>query len=247
VSWRVLLLGLLAFTVALVVVLPARWVGAWLPAQVQCAEWAGTLWRGTCRQLTVTPPGRAAVTIAVTDWRLHPVPLLRARIAAEVEITDARGDLRGHVEVGTGGHLVLRDVTARIRFDPALPIGTPEGWSGRAEIQQLVLELQADQLRRLQGEFNLSDLRDENGREMGNYRASFPPATTPPFRGQIADQGGPFEVQGNLELTADRQWSLDGKVAARPGNTSGLAGNLAILGTPDAAGRYPLQAAGTFR
>ena len=29
------------------------------------------------------------------------------------------------------------------------------------------------------------DLRDENGENLGNYRAIFPPSSGPPFKGQI--------------------------------------------------------------
>jgi hypothetical protein len=247
VNWRVLLLGLVAFAVVLVVVLPARWVGRLAPSAVQCAQWSGTLWRGSCRQLTVKVPGKPAVTIENAGWRLHPLPLLRGRVATEVTITDTRGDAAGHVEFARGGQLVLRGVSARVQFDPRLPIAMPEGWRGRAEIRQLELDLQRDQLRHLQGEFAFFDLRDENGRELGNYRVSFPPSTAPPFKGQIADAGGPLELQGTLELTGDRQWALDGKVAARTGSGRGIAGSLEILGAPDAAGRYPLSATGTFR
>ena len=47
-----LLLGLAAFALALIVVLPARWMGGVLPEGVQCDQWSGSVWRGQCSGLT---------------------------------------------------------------------------------------------------------------------------------------------------------------------------------------------------
>jgi len=246
VSWRTLLLGLLAFLVALIVVLPARWVGGMLPASVRCAEWRGTAWNGRCRQLTVSVPGKPAFTIETAGWTLHPLPLLRTRVAAEVVLTDSRGDVAGHVELARGGLVSVRDVSARVLFDPQLPIAMPSGWRGRLEVEQFALVIQQNELHDLEGRFSFFDLRDEAGRELGDYRVSFPPTTVAPFKGEISDAGGPLELHGTLQLTANRRWEVAGTVAARAGADAAIAGNLGVLGAPDANGRYPLSATGSF-
>jgi hypothetical protein len=172
VSWRALALGLAAFLLALVVVLPAPWIGGLLPPSIQCGDWSGTLWRGRCRQLTVAAPGVQAITLETTGWILRPLPLLRARVVAEVVVTDARGDASGRVEFTHKGLLALRGVAARARFDPGLPTAMPAGWSGRVEVNGLELDWQANTLRHLQGELQFFDLRDQLGRQVGNYSVS---------------------------------------------------------------------------
>ena len=246
-SRRALLLGLLAFVVALVVVLPARWIGGMLPPDVRCGDWRGTLWRGRCRQLTIEAPDMQAVTLGSAEWTLHPLPLLSARLAAEVVLTDTRGDATGHVELTRKGLLVLRDVSARALFSPDVPSGLPPGWSGRVEVDQLELELQQEQLLHLQGELRFFDLRDDRRRELGNYMVSFPPAEAPPFRGELSDTGGPFELRGALELTDDRRWTVEGTLRPRPGADPALTSYLAFLGAADSSGRYPLSIEGSFR
>jgi hypothetical protein len=114
-------------------------------------------------------------------------------------------------------------------------------------MQQVELDWQANQVHRLGGEFRFNDLRDENGREMGNYQLVFPDSSTAPFSGQLRDQGGPLEVQATVGLGADRSWSLNGTVAERQGSNAGFRRYLEVLGSPDAAGRYPLSATGTFK
>jgi general secretion pathway protein N len=247
VSWRTVLLGLLAFVVALIVALPARWVGGMLPTAVRCGEWRGTAWNGRCRQLTVAVPDKPAFTIETAGWKVHPLPLLRATVSAEVVMTDSRGDVAGHVDLSRDGSIAVRNMSARVLFDPQLPIAMPAGWRGRIEVERFELDLQHNELRHLQGQFNFFDLRDEDGRELGDYHVVFPPATTPPFTGQLSDAGGPLELRGTLRLSADRQWEVSGTVAARAGADTALADDLAILGAPDGKGRYPLSATGSFR
>jgi hypothetical protein len=244
---RVLLLGLLAFIAVLVAVFPAGWAGGLLPSFVHCADWKGTLWRGSCRQLSVALPGKPRVTLESTGWTLHALPLLRARVAAEFMVSDARGDASGHIELARGPAMVLREVAARAAVDPQLPSFLPPGWRGRVEVAQLELDWVANELRHLQGDLRFLDLQDEKGQAIGSYHLVFPPATAPPFKGQLNDEGGPLDLRGTLELTADRHWTLEGSVIGRGGNTSGIAANLQILGAPDGSGRYPLSAAGSFR
>jgi hypothetical protein len=162
-------------------------------------------------------------------------------------MTDARGDVAGHVELARGGLISVRNASARVLFDPQLPIAMPTGWRGRMELQGFELDLRQEQLRHLQGQFSFFDLRDEAGRDLGDYKVIFAPATTPPFKGQLSDAGGPLELQGTLQLTADRHWDLTGTVMARAGADTALTGDLAALGAPDANGRYPLSATGSFR
>jgi len=247
VKWRVALLGLAAFLVALVAVFPARWIGGLLPSTVQCAAWRGTLWRGRCRQLTVSVPGQPPVTVETAGWTLHPLPLLRARLSAELVLTDARGDVSGHVELSPRGQLLMRDVSARARLDPNLPTAMPAGWSARVEIGDLGVEWQDNELRDLQGELRFFDLRDEQGHLLGNYHVKFPATAAPPFKGQLTDDGGPFELQAAIELTADRRWSLHGKVRPRADADQALVQYLQILGGADSAGQYPLGAEGSFK
>jgi hypothetical protein len=247
VSWRLLLLGLVAFLVALLVVLPARWVGGLLPPGVQCAEWRGTLWHGSCAQLAVAVPGHPPVMIESTSWKLHPLSLLRGRLSADIALVDARGDATGQVQMTRSGELVLRETSARIQLDPQFSGGLPSGWSGRVEMQQVELDWQANRVKRLGGDFRFSDLKDQNARAVGSYQLVFPLSSTPPFTGQLNDLGGPLAVQASVGLGEDRSWSLNGTVAVRQGGDTSFRRYLEILGAPDAAGRYPLTASGTFK
>jgi hypothetical protein len=239
-------LGVAAFLVAMLVVLPARWVGGLLPPAAQCRQWGGTIWRGRCNQLTVQVPGQRPITLESASWRLHPLRLLRGRVAADVVLEDPRGEATGSLELARGG-LLLRGLAARAQLDPQFPGGLPAGWRGRLEMQSVDLDWQANSLQHLQGEFRFFELRDERGRDLGSYQAIFPAATAPPFKGQLTDLGGPLELRAAVELSVERNWSLNGTVMVRGGEDGGFRRYLEALGAPDASGRYPLSATGTFK
>ncbi len=134
---RVVLLGLLAFALALLVVLPARWVGGLMPAAVKCAQWRGTLWNGRCQQLQVIVPGAPPIAIESAGWKLHPAALLRLRFSADVALTDSRGDATGSIELARNGQLSLRGASARALLDKQIFPVLPTGWNGRIEVQDL--------------------------------------------------------------------------------------------------------------
>jgi hypothetical protein len=174
------------------------------------------------------------------------LPLLRARLSVEVVLTDARGDVSGHLELSRKGELVMRDVSARALLDPKLPTAMPAGWSARIEIGGLGFAWLGNELRDLQGDLRFFDLRDDQGHLLGNYHVNFPATEAPPFTGQLIDDGGPFELQAAIELNAGRGWKLQGKVRPRPDADPALLQYLDVLGGPDSAGFYPLGAEGRF-
>lgn len=242
---RVILLGVCAFLLALVVVLPARWVGGLLPSGVQCANWRGSIWRGQCLTLTIAQQPQPAI-IDTLQWRVRPASLLRLTLAADVALTWAQGDAKGELELRRGGLLTLRDVSARALLDRELLGALPRGWRGRLEASGVQLGMQDRSVRLLAGELLLQDFTDGSGVALGSYRLTFPAATQPPFPGQLQDTGGPFEVQAKVSIAADRSWELDGTVAARSAEAHIFDRQLELLGPADASGRRRLAAAGSF-
>lgn len=242
---RILLLGAGAFVVALLVVLPASWVGGLLPEGVQCAHWRGSVWRGQCLTLTIAQQPQPAV-IDTLQWKVHPASLLRLTVAADVALTWAQGDAAGRLELRRGGLLQLRDVSTRALLDRQLFGALPRGWRGRLEATGVQLGMQGRTVQSLAGELQLHDLADGGGKALGSYRLAFPGATQAPFAGQLQDLGGPFEVQANVSIGADRSWQLQGTVATRGLDAQAFGQQLELLGPADANGRRQLSAAGTF-
>src|SRR5208282_1995644 len=78
-----LLLAALVFLLTLLVRLPASVLLTHLPGSVRCTDVSGTLWRGSCGELAFGPQ-----SVSDVRWTLHPVALLRARIALDLASAD---------------------------------------------------------------------------------------------------------------------------------------------------------------
>jgi general secretion pathway protein N len=236
------LLGAIAFSVILLVRLPASWL---LPTRFgpgSCASLDGSLWSGTCSGLTLS--GSHLGDLA---WELHPLRLLVGRLAAHVTLGNGPADVSADVEVGSGQNITARHVVADLPLDPHLIPAVPPTLHGNAHAELALVHLEHGVLQDLQGRIEAHDLIDNSGHRtpLGSYALTFPGGTTPPT-GQLRDLDGPLALEGTLKLTAQSGFELAGVIAARPGAPQELINNIQFLGTPDASGRRPFSLSGSF-
>lgn len=243
---KVIYLGLAAFLLALLLVLPASWVGRALPEGVQCARWAGSIWRGQCGELTVRDSGTGVMRIDSLRWKLKPLSLLRLTLSADFEGRWAKGQAQGRIAVAPGGVIRLRGLDGNSLLDRSVVRSLPEGWNGRAELRGVELDWNAGTLGRLAGELTVNGLADARGNALGSYHLQLAASQTPPFTGHLRDTGGPLEVDAQLQLAADRSWSLEGRMRARNAADQALGRKLDMFAAPDGSGWRRLSAAGDF-
>lgn len=243
---RTILLGLGAFLLALIVVLPVRWVAKLLPAQVQCAGWRGSVWNGQCSGLRFALPGATPVKLETLRWKVHPQALLHLALNADFQVSDPEGSATGLLELGVHGRMKLQNVSFQAPFDRRFAPMLPVGWTGRLEARNLDLQLNERQIEGVAGELQLRNLDGGRAGQLGSYRLVFAPKPAAPFIGALQDTGGPLAVAASLTIAADRAWVLEGTVATRASAGETLRRSLDMLGAPDASGRRSLSAAGSF-
>lgn len=241
------LLGLAAFLLALIIVLPASWVGAALPSAVQCTAWSGSVWRGQCRDLALHDDQKVVMRLSTLQWRLKPASLLRLRLAAQFHSTWPQGRTSGQVAIAPGGAIQVRDMSGHSELDRRFFGAMPAGWHGQVQIQGFDLDWRDGIIGHLGGELVVSELVDARGTALGGYRLAFTESATPPFTGELTDTGGPLQVAAQLALTADQSWTLEGRMRARDAANASLNRTLDMLSFADASGWRRLSAAGQFR
>jgi len=244
---KALLLGLAAFLLALLIVLPASWMGAFVPESIRCAQWQGSIWRGQCRELTLSNGEKVVMKLTSLQWKLQPTALLRLAIGAEFHSAWPQGEAAGRVQVNRGGSIVVRGMSGSSQLDRRFFGALPEGWQGHIDIRNFELDWSSSNIGHLGGELVVSNLVDRRGVPLGGYRLAFPPGSTSPHDGELSDTGGPVEVQAKVQLTAEQSWTLDGRMRARDPDDRRLAQGLDMLSSPDASGWRRLSAAGQFR
>jgi hypothetical protein len=242
---KAIVLGLVAFLLALVVVLPASWMKGALPEGVACGSWAGSVWRGQCRELSLSDGGKVVLKLSSLRWKLRPSSLLRLRVGADFQSDWATGRATGRVAVTPAGTIQLREMAANSVLDSTALPALPAGWSGRIDLRQGEFNWQSGELGRLGGELVISELTDRRGGSLGGYRLDLPASDTPPFVAQLRDTGGPLEVEAQLSFANDLSWTLEGRMRQRTPDAQ-LGQRLDLLSGADAQGWRRLGAAGDF-
>jgi len=156
---------------------------------------------------------------------------------------------QARLDLSPGGRIEAHDLQAHLPIDPGtLPL-FPRGWGG-----ELVLALDGMQWANghpgsLHGSIHARTLRRyAPPMEFGDYSLRFeqPPDANGRQLGQLADEGGPLSLSGQLQLGSDGQYELNGFVAARPEASPDLSHDLEILGPADGDGRRQFSLAGNF-
>jgi len=240
----VIALVIIAFAAIVLARLPASWLLPTGGPTLSCASVEGSLWSGYCSGLEVR-----GVALGDLTWQLHPVRLLAGELAAHVDVehppaTSAQAD----VQIGLGGTVEARNVTALLPLDPALLQGIPPTLTGTLHLDlALVRVTSKGVVSRLEGRIEASDLVDSSGyvTPLGSFAVTFPGGAGEPT-GDIADVGGPLAVQGKLHLTPQPGYELSGYVTPRQSATPALISSIQFLGSPDAQGRRPFALSGTY-
>jgi general secretion pathway protein N len=239
----VIVLVIVAFGAIVLARLPASWL---LPTsrEFNCASVEGSLWSGYCSGVTVN-----GIALGDLTWQLHPSRLLLGKLAAHIDLehpptTSAHGD----VEIGLGGTVIARNLTASLPLDPKLLPGAPPTLSGSLHLDLALAKVTKNGVvNRLEGRIEASDLVDRSGdvTPLGNFSVTFPGGTPQPT-GDVEDAGGPLAVQGKLVLTPQPGYDLSGYVTPRPSANQALVNAIAFLGSPDAQGRREFSLSGTY-
>lgn len=241
--------NLLAFFVGTVVWFPAALAVRALPLPYLCVEPTGNLWRGRCGDLRM-----GGASIGAMSWTLRALPLLSARVEAEISWARSGSHLDGRIEA-TASAIEVRDLRGEADLSTvrALPLWPPsllKAWSpgeGRLRVDLKRVVLQAQRLTRIEGRVDVDGLVSL-GRErwvLGDYRLDWREGPGP--IGRLTDRGGPLTLDATIVAVAmgdvadappGGAWRLEGKVRARD---PAWRPRLMIFGPADTAGQHALS------
>lgn len=235
--------ALLAFVVTLAWRAPASWLGSYLPAELHCTAYEGTLWNGGCNGFALRGTALGRLT-----WQIDPLALFTARLALHATARSTQIDLRGDVELRTGSRMGVRALSGRLD-SRMLRLPLPDSARGSAMLKDVEVSLAAGQLVHLAGEVSLRNLTDSRtGTDLGSYQLQFPldNADTSPWSGRLRDLDGPVALSATVRITDALGYEVDGSVAPRASADPALARVLDLAGPADADGVRRLSVSGTL-
>jgi Type II secretion system (T2SS), protein N len=239
-----LLLGLGVFVLIIGATLPASLLLPLLPARLALSDVSGTVWDGEAAGLTLD-----GVPLGALTWHLSPVGLLQARLAGDLTLSRADGQLTGHVSLQRGGVWTAESVRLDLPLDALHPQSGDAAWQGRLRGTVTSARLQDGWPVALTGAFTLEHLHAPHAPDdLGRYELRFDPRDQTPeaLLGRLHDEGGPLAVTAQLRLNPSRTYAVSGDVGVRGAVSEELGRALAFLGTPAVDGRRPLALGGSF-
>jgi general secretion pathway protein N len=238
-----ILLVVAVFALTLLVRLPAQILSWLLPRSVACESPGGTLWHGSCAEVR-------SGTLALADvrWTLHPLSLLRAQPALDVDSNDPRARGSAQLTLHMNGDLDIATLNASLPLAGGI-VPVPSGWSGVLDLGIDQASVRGGHIAAIQGTLTARSLHmNQPEADLGNFELKFPaaPVGDAPILGALRDLGGPLSVTAQLQLRRDGNYELDGTIASRDASNAELEKFLNVLGPPDAAGRRVVSFAGTY-
>jgi general secretion pathway protein N len=243
---RLVLFTALAFALVMVWRFPANWARPLLPPQVKCSALGGTLWNGNCEGMTWTSAGQPPLQFSRIRWHAMPLQLLRARLAAQVELENAAGSASARVAMGSGDRVAISELAGSGLMDHTLLPALPAGWRAQLDVHDAQLILRGERVESLAGRVRAVDVVDQAGHAIGSYQLIMDSASGPPFMGHLTNSGGPVQLEAVVKIAADMSWELDGTVLPTAEASPSLQQQLQMLGPPDATGRRRISVAGTL-
>jgi hypothetical protein len=237
-----LVLAALVFVATLLVRLPASVLISHLPADIACEDVSGTVWHGTCGQLSSD-----GLKVAGVSWQLHPLALLELAISADLSSIDPSAGGSGSVVLTRSGDASITDLHATL----PLPTGSqllPAGASATLVLSLPSVRLHNAHLASIEGSIEIHHLHLANpSSELGSYQLQLqPPASGSTTEGQLRDLEGPLQVSGQLRLQATGEYEVNGTVTPRANASEDLSKTLQYLGPADAQGQRTFSLAGTL-
>jgi len=214
-----------------------------LPTAIHCQAPSGTLWQGSCGELR-----SGAVEISDVRWTLHPLALLRAHLAVDVQSDDARASGRAQLTLHSNGDVDVQSLNATLPMQGGLSL-MPAGWSGTVEVVIQHASVQAGHLVALQGAATVRQLHsDHPPSDLGSFELDFPASASSaaPMVGTLRDFDGPISLQSQVQLSPAGAYEIAGTAAARTSSNADLQQMLQLLGPADAQGRHAFSLAGNL-
>lgn len=204
---------------------------------------AGTIWNGHAVNASVF-----GSPLGTLDWHLHPWPLLRGIVAAQLDLHGGQVTGNGTVERTADGALNFSAATLHLPAEmaaPALDIPMLQ-LLGQIDIDIAHLRVQGAWPTAAQGEILWRNAAVAGAAQasLGDLQAQFASAADGHIAGTAHDRGGPLQLDGAFTIGAEG-YDVRAKLAARDGNPQVLDA-LRYIGQPQGDGTVLLLIRGKF-
>lgn len=240
-----LLIGSVAYALFLIGQLPATLAHAQFGdhlAPLQLDAISGTAWNGRAGHATV-----AGMQLGELAWRLDPLALVRARLAYRFDSRSDELSVHGYIVRGIAGDTSLHQLQGSAPAATLLQMlsGAPIAFTGRIEwdLQHARLPLTPSPDIRGRATWNDAGIVAPLPAKLGTLAVELV-GSADATRLTFTDLQGPVDVEGSIDIAANGEYRLNGRL--RPGSDSDDDTRRALshLGQPDREGFHVIDHTG---
>jgi len=233
---------ILACFVGAIVWAPAAWLRPALPAEFICADTAGTVGRGECRNLQRLDSFGSRTELGHLQWHISAWSLFALSPKVELMWQFAGANARADVHWDMNSTWQVRDVYFTSNYQSLGPLADPDLrrlWQGLPTTEGLSLTIplasgNAKEIEHLQGELRFF--------AYGNHVLRI----NPDGHGEILSSDGGLRLSGPLEWQRDGRYRLQLKIRLSGNADLGLRAALSSFGPVNSRGEYDLTIEGSI-
>lgn len=235
---RLIIAGLLAFLLVLLVTFPARVAyQMFVPAEVQLSGISGSIWNGKA-----TEGIAGGAYLRDLSWKFQPSSILRGNLAYQASADPGAGAMQAVVAVSIDGTLSLTDLNGSVPLDLVHQAFQQSGIRGDVTLQFATLSIRDGLPIDANGSVTVTDFHAPvlSASKIGDFRADFTTTETG-ITGAVQDMSGVLDVEGTIELLADRSYVFLGQVAPTAQTPLSISNQLQYLGSANERGQRPFR------
>ncbi|MBT2971425.1 MAG: hypothetical protein B6D72_18230 [gamma proteobacterium symbiont of Ctena orbiculata] len=246
--WSYLLIGVGGYLIFLLSEMPAQHVLGWALADkgrlpFNYATMKGSLWRGKMEAINYK-----GTPIDKLKWRFTPSSLLLGRVGFDLKLHYLNHRLYGHLARNLGGEIRLQDITGQLPASLITDLADlgQIAVAGDVELDMNHLAIEAERIASAEGEIrwlNPALVRPFNVKE-SNLKAEVTTDDNGTIRVKINDLDGATSVDGELNLTTDGNYDLNGAIKPGAGSDPGLSSALKAVAKSQPDGSYQIKFSG---
>lgn len=237
------MLGLLALTLGLLSLFPARVAYHWFaPPEIAISGIHGTAWVGSAAEASA-----GGLYVRNLSWRIRPLQLFTGKLSYRVVASPPAGILESDIDVSFGGNITLGSLTAVLPLAMIAESLNILGLEGDASLQFSHIELRNGLPLEADGTLLVANLITPlTGRDsLGGYKADFYTHDSG-ITASIEETDGVVDLAGSLQVNRDRTFIFVGQIVATPETPAGILQQMRFLPPANDRGQHELRLEGTF-
>jgi len=245
---RLIISGAVALLIFIMILAPATLVFSALPGtSISASGVSGSLWNGSARKVSIN-----GFSLNATRWTIKPLALLAGALELRLTTGWPGGEFEGDLSARITGSLQVKNASLFASLSElSAALGLPA--SGRLSLNIESLAIDNNWPTQAIGSLNLRGLAavqpGSSPIVLGDYAVAFANTVVNdenPMIGNITDNGGPLELNGQITLTAPNQYLLETTIRPQANAAKNLKQALEFIAPADNRGEHNFNLDGSF-